>query len=56
MGLKWKFVKFESSILSVRKGLVLGKEKDPKTENSIRDTDITIGMKKSLIKQKSILI
>ena len=52
MGLKWSSVNFATSILSVRVGHVLGKDKDPKTEAAIRDVDITAGMIRALKRQK----
>jgi integrase len=54
MGLKWSNVNFVTGILSVRKGHVLGKDKDPKTEAAIRDVDITPGMLRALKRQRSL--
>ncbi len=54
MGLKWPKVNFATSILSVREGRVLGKDKDPKTEAAIRDVEITSGMMRALKRQRAI--
>ena len=54
MGLKWSNVNFVTSVLSVRHGRVLGKDKDPKTEAAIRDVDITPGMMTALKRQKAL--
>jgi integrase len=51
-GLKWQKVNLVSGVLSVRRGHVLGKDKDPKTERAIRDVEITPGMMKALKDQK----
>jgi|RhiMetdeSRZDD1v2_1073273.scaffolds.fasta_scaffold451042_1 integrase len=51
-GLKWKNVNLLSGFLSVRKGHVRGKDKDPKTEVAIRDVEITPGMMEALKQQK----
>ena len=54
MGLKWPNLNFVTSVLSVRHGRVLGKDKNLKTEAAIRDVDITPGMMKALKKQKAL--
>jgi integrase len=54
MGLKWTHVNLTTSILSVREGRVLGKDKDPKTEAAIRDVEITSGMMRALRRQRAI--
>ena len=53
MGLKWTHVNLATSILSVRDGRVLGKDKDPKTEAAIRDVEITSGMMRALKRQRA---
>lgn len=52
MGLKWSNVNLTASILSVREGRVLGKDKDPKTEAAIRDVEITPGIMRALKRQR----
>ncbi len=52
MGLKWADINFDQGIVSVRKGRVLGKLKDPKTVVAIRDVDMTIGIRRALKKRK----
>jgi len=54
MGLKWATVNLASSILSVREGRVLGKDKDPKTEAAIRDVELTPGMMRALKRQRAL--
>jgi integrase len=51
-GAKWPNVNFVTSVMSIREGRVLGKDKDPKTEAAIRDVDITPGMMRALKKQR----
>ena len=45
-------VNLVNGVLSVRRGHVRGKDKDPKTERAIRDVEITPGMMKALKDQK----
>jgi hypothetical protein len=49
----WPQVDLVSDVYSVRKVVTLRKLKDPKTENAARDVDITPGMKRWLVEQKS---
>lgn len=51
-GLRWQNVNLVTDVLSVRQGHVLGKDKTPKTEGSIRDVEITPGMMDALKQQK----
>ncbi|MBI2089169.1 MAG: site-specific integrase [Deltaproteobacteria bacterium] len=53
-GLKWDKVNMVTNIISVREGRVLGKNKDPKTKQAIRDVHMTPGMKRALKKQMAI--
>src|SRR5262245_61917930 len=54
IGLKWANVNLSTATLSVRKGRVLGKDKDPKTEGAIRDIEITSGMMRALKRQRAV--
>jgi integrase len=53
-GAKWPNVNFVTSVMSIREGRVLGKDKNLKTEMAIRDVDITLGMMRALKKQKAL--
>ena len=51
-GLRWQNVNLVTDVLAVRHCHVLGKDKAPKTEGSIRDVEITPGMMDALKQQK----
>lgn len=53
-GLKWDKVNMVTDIISVREGRVLGKNKDPKTKQAIRDIHMTPGIKRALKKEMAI--
>jgi len=52
-GLKWEQVNLATDQIAIRAARVLGKQKDPKTEDASRDVDITPAMRACLIEQRA---